>query len=85
MYPRQRQGVNKGEKLEDREDWEVLIGQGNEDEVIHETNVVWRLNIISLPNKVNWVEVKIRKDWQKTDVPKVQDNKVASIDGEKCH
>lgn len=79
MYPRQRQGVNKGEKLEDREDWEVLIGQGNEDEVIHEINVVWRLNIISLPNKVNWVEVKIRKDWQKTDVPKVQDNKVASI------
>lgn len=63
MYPRQRQGVNKGEKLEDREDWEVLIGQGNEDEVIHEINVVWRLNIISLPNKVNWVEVKIRKDW----------------------
>lgn len=70
MYPRQRQGVNKGEKLEDREDWEVLIGQGNEDEVIHEINVVWRLDIISLPNKVNWVEVKIRKDWQKTDVPK---------------
>lgn len=79
MYPRQRQGVNKGEKLEDREDWEVLIGQGNEDEVIHEINVVWRLDIISLPNKVNWVEVKIRKDWQKTDVPKVQDNRVANI------
>lgn len=70
MYPRQRQGVNKGEKLEDREDWEVLIGQGNEDEAIHEINIVWRLDIISLPNKVNWVEVKIRKDWQKTDVPK---------------
>lgn len=45
MYPRQRQGVNKGGKLEDREDGEVLIGQGNEDEVIHEINVVWRLDI----------------------------------------
>lgn len=40
MYPRQTQGVNKGEKLENGEDWEILIGEGNENEVIHEINVV---------------------------------------------